>query len=211
MELPNGEVLMHAGRPYDPKKAHDYYIRTRKLKGRKKGHVDPKVADLAKRLAGKSDQQIEAEIQKSNDPAEQRLITAMLANRQRLQGKKAPSKTQPKATPEERQAAARRVASLQSKLSELNQKLKEALAKQRKSAAKKKRGPTAADKSKKARESKQYRQKHKQKLANKKKTASSKDKASGRSRADSVSAIKMDIAETKGKLHKAIARQKALG
>ena len=28
---------MHEGEPYDPVKAHEYYIRTRKLKGRKKG------------------------------------------------------------------------------------------------------------------------------------------------------------------------------
>lgn len=37
MKLPNGEILMHAGVPYDPVKAHEYYVRTRKLKGRKKG------------------------------------------------------------------------------------------------------------------------------------------------------------------------------
>jgi len=207
MELPNGEVLMHGPRPYDPKKAHDYYIRTRHLKGRKKGQVNPKVASLAKRLAGKSDEHIQGEIAKSTNPAEKKLMQAMLANRQRRQGKK----SQPKATPEQRQAAARRVASLQAKLGELNQKLKEAMAKARKSDAKKKRGPTAADKSKKARDAKQYRQKHKQKLANKSKTAASKDKASGKPRADSVESIKSDIAETKGRLKTAIARQKALG
>lgn len=37
MRLPDGTTLMHAGQPYDPAKAHDYYLRTRKLKGRKKG------------------------------------------------------------------------------------------------------------------------------------------------------------------------------
>ena len=37
MILPNGSVLMHESAPYDPKKAHDYYMRTRKLKGRKPG------------------------------------------------------------------------------------------------------------------------------------------------------------------------------
>lgn len=206
MELPNGEILMHAGRPYDPKKAHEYYLRTRKLKGREKGQFDPKVASLAKRLAGMSDDQIKDEIRKSNNPAEKRLIGVMLGNRQKKHG---PSK--PKATPEQKAAAAKRVSSLQSTLAELNKKLKDAMAKARKSDAKKKRGPTAADKSKKVRESKQYREKHKQKLRNKSKTAASKDKASGRSRAKSVDAIKFDIAETKGKLHKAIERQKALG
>lgn len=206
MELPNGEVLMHAGRPYDPKKAHEYYLRTRKLTGRKKGQFHPKVAALAKKLAGMSDDQIKEEVRKSNNPAEKRLIGIMLGNRQKKQGA-----SKPKATPEEKVAAAKRVSSLQSKLADLNKKLKDATAKARKSDAKKKRGPTAADKSKKARESKQYREKHKQKLSTKRKTAASKDKASGRSRANSVDAIKFDIAETKGKLHKAIERQKALG
>ena len=37
MKLHDGTILMHAGRPYDPVKAHEYYIRTRQLKGRKKG------------------------------------------------------------------------------------------------------------------------------------------------------------------------------
>ena len=37
MLLPDGTTLIHEGRPYDPVKAHEYYLRTRKLKGRKKG------------------------------------------------------------------------------------------------------------------------------------------------------------------------------
>ena len=44
MRLPNGEVIMHAGKPYDPVKAHEYYMRTRKLKGRKKGRAEAAVA-----------------------------------------------------------------------------------------------------------------------------------------------------------------------
>src|SRR5262245_53478591 len=40
MKLPNGTVLMHGKAPYDPAKAHEYYIRTRQLKGRKKGRID---------------------------------------------------------------------------------------------------------------------------------------------------------------------------
>ena len=202
MDLPDGTTLMHAGRPYDPKKAHEYYLRTRKLKGRRKGQYNPHLATLAKRLAGMSDEQIQQEIKNSKDPAEKKIIKIMLTNRQKKQGTE-----KPKATPEQKAAAAQRVSSLQTKLADLNKRLKVALSNARKS----KRGPTAAEKSKKARESKQYRQKHKQKLSNKRKTAASKDKASGRSRADSVSAIKNEIAETKGKLHKAIARQKALG
>lgn len=37
MRLPDGTTLMHGRAPYDPVKAHEYYIRTRQLKGRKKG------------------------------------------------------------------------------------------------------------------------------------------------------------------------------
>lgn len=36
MRLPDGTILMHGRTPYDPVKAHEYYMRTRKLKGRKK-------------------------------------------------------------------------------------------------------------------------------------------------------------------------------
>lgn len=206
MELPNGDVLVHAGKPYDPKKAHEYYLRTRELKGRKKGQFDPKVANLAKRLAGMSDEQIQQEIKKSKDPAEKKLIGIMLGNRQKKQ-----QVTKPKVTPEQKQAAAHRVVSIRSELADLHKKLKDALAKSRKSAAKAKRGPTKADKSKQAREAKKYRDKNKQKLANKRKAAVSKDKASGKPKADSVDSLKKQIAETKGRLAKAVERQKALG
>jgi hypothetical protein len=37
MHLPDGTILMHGRAPYDPVKAHEYYIRTRQLKGRTKG------------------------------------------------------------------------------------------------------------------------------------------------------------------------------
>lgn len=34
IKTPDGKILMHGSAPYDPKKAHDYYLRTRHLKGR---------------------------------------------------------------------------------------------------------------------------------------------------------------------------------
>lgn len=44
MRLPDGTVLMHGDlehrQPYDARKAHEYYLRTRKLKGRDKGKGD---------------------------------------------------------------------------------------------------------------------------------------------------------------------------
>jgi hypothetical protein len=43
MKLPDGTVLMHGDlehrAPYDPRKAHEYYLRTRRLKGRRRGRV----------------------------------------------------------------------------------------------------------------------------------------------------------------------------
>lgn len=37
MQLPDGTVVMHGKKPYDPVKARQYYLRTRQLKGRQKG------------------------------------------------------------------------------------------------------------------------------------------------------------------------------
>lgn len=51
MQLPNGEIIKHGEQPYDPKKAREYYLRTRKLKGRKKGSApDPAGGDRGKKL-----------------------------------------------------------------------------------------------------------------------------------------------------------------
>lgn len=36
MRLPDGTILMHGRAPYNPQKAHEYYLRTRQLTGRKK-------------------------------------------------------------------------------------------------------------------------------------------------------------------------------
>lgn len=36
MRLDDGTILMHGPSPYDPVKAHEYYMRTRKLKGRQR-------------------------------------------------------------------------------------------------------------------------------------------------------------------------------
>lgn len=42
MRLPNGEVIMHSvNEVYDPAKAHEYYMRTRHLTGRKRGQTAP--------------------------------------------------------------------------------------------------------------------------------------------------------------------------
>lgn len=40
MKLPDGSILMHGPTAYDPVKSHQYYLRTRQLKGRKKAAGD---------------------------------------------------------------------------------------------------------------------------------------------------------------------------
>lgn len=51
MQLPDGTTLMHGKRPYDPVKARAYYLRTRKLKGRKKGTADQRANQIKYRAA----------------------------------------------------------------------------------------------------------------------------------------------------------------
>lgn len=136
MKLPSGEVIMHEGRPYDPAKAHEYYMRTRQLKGRKKGQA-----------------------QQPSGQGRQRVATPN-ANRQRA-----------------KQELSRRITTLEGKLHQLEEliKTKEAALKRGQEARQNKnKKPTAADKSKAARESKQYRQKHKSELAAKAKAAAKK-------------------------------------
>lgn len=104
MKLPDGTVLMHGSQPYDPKKAREYYLRTRKLKGRKKGKgVDPakrrtaflkklggdnvhETAALVKRMRGLSDEQMLAEAKKN--PKHAKAINTLIRNRQRIRSSK---------------------------------------------------------------------------------------------------------------------------
>lgn len=39
--MPDGSVIMHGALPYDPAKAHEYYLKTRDLKGRTAGAAQP--------------------------------------------------------------------------------------------------------------------------------------------------------------------------
>jgi len=68
MPLPNDPVLIH-GRAYDPAKAHEYYLRNRKLKGRNKGSTDssspggsrPRASSTAGRRQSSKHARLEAE------------------------------------------------------------------------------------------------------------------------------------------------------
>lgn len=194
MELPDGTILLHAGRPYDPAKARAYYLRTRKLKGRKKKGSTFVVTDKNKgTIISKSKRKAKGV---SKDPK---------LRKQRVN-------------------AAVRVAVLKKKLSQLNGELKKRMAEarkseqeSRKSAQEAKKPDTAAEKSKQARDAKQYRDKNQQKIATKAKQAAgkapdtkeSKTKKSGGE--DSVQELKKTIERVQRSLAGAIAKQRALG
>lgn len=169
-------VRQHSGtitHRYDPVKAHEYYIRTRQLKGRRAG--SPR---FTVRSRGR---------------------TVELTARQLA---------------EERAYAAVRVKKIKNRLVELGVKLNQLKAEAREKKAKSKReagkSPTAAEKSKAARESKKYREKHQQKLATKRKGGSGSGSKKSTSTSDPVATLEKTIAEVRGRLTAAVARQRAL-
>lgn len=177
MRLSDGTILMHKNAVYDPVKAHAYYMRTRHLKGRRKGGTE-----------------IVVPRQKSRLP-----IPEKLSSKQRL---------------EEQAAVAERITRIKQNLAKLSMELKKLMseAQTKKAVAKRKasKGPTAAEKSKAARESKKYREKNEQKLATKRRQASAKETAKPRSETDPVAELQNKIAQVKGRLEAALARQRQL-
>lgn len=184
MLLPSGVIIRHAApQPYDPVKRHEDYLRTRKLKGRQPAQAKPSTGKLAKRSSSYT--------VRFKDGSTVTLSAKQLA--------------------EEQAYATKRVGEIKAKLGELRKELEKRLAKAHESDAKKKQGPTAADKSKAARDSKQYRQKHKQTLANKRKHAVKKSggHSSGKDHS-SVESIKKQIVTIHGALRVALERQRVL-
>lgn len=181
MKLSDGTILMHGRVPYDPVKAHEYYMRTRHLKGRKAAS-----SYTVKLASGK---------------------TVKLSEKQLV---------------EQRALIAKRVNDIKNRLTELNHKLVVMMseAKKKKNAAKREasKKPTAADKSKAAKESKQYRDTHKAEIAADAKKASrqasgsaSKQESTKKSKeTDPVAALEHQISQVKGRLVAAVARQRAL-
>jgi hypothetical protein len=169
---------------YDPVKAHQYYIRTRQLKGRRPGAG---TASVGRR-------------------------TRSSTYTVRYGGQKV--KLSQRELAEQTAYAARRVNSIKLRLAELTITLRkmraEAGVKETETKRKAKKAPTAADKSKAARESKQYREKHKQELSTKSKRASKKRSAKSESDTDAVAELEDKIAEVKSRLTAVVARQRAL-
>lgn len=180
MRLKDGTILMHKLVPYDPAKAHEYYIRNRQLKGRKAGQFHPpsprtKSSGYTVRTSGGKTVQLTAK---------------ELADRQAY--------------------IAKRVEGILKSLTELGNKLNKAMseAKQKQATSKQKAAapPTAAAKSKAARASKQSAQKHQTQIATKKKTQATKKSAP----ADPVAELEHKITQLKGRLTAAVAKQRAL-
>jgi hypothetical protein len=182
MKLSDGTILMHAGAPYDPKKAHDYYERTKKLKGRKKGSAKPPSA--TNRAGAKPPVKKHTQV-KDLSPQQKKELQAY---------------------------AAQKVQEAQKKLNELNRKLKDKLAEAKKAERDAKKPKTASEKAKDARESKKYRDKHQTEVKTKAKAKREASKASGKddSSSDSVAGLKKQIATAEKALNTAKAKAKAL-
>lgn len=194
MRLPDGTILMHDHAPYDPVKAHEYYIRTRQLKGRKKGQAIPPPKA------------------KGNKPTTPTGHTFSI----KLPGGKTLRISQQELA-QQRTHVAQRVNDLKKSISEATAKLNKLKAKATKSKADANKPPTAAEKAKAAKESKQYRSKHKQEISNKTKEAASKDSSSSstsksttKTKSDPVAELDKKISQLKGSLAVAETIQKSL-
>jgi glucan-binding YG repeat protein len=187
MKLKDGTILMHDGAPYDPVKAHEYYIKTRKLKGRKKGTNQTVPVRAHTRNLSKGNYTVRLSNGRTVTLTRQQLV-------------------------EQQVYAAKRVSDIKKRLIELSVKLKTMLKEAEKKKANTDKKPTAADKRKSAKESKQYRQKHKQQLINKaknkqvKKTPPKKTTTS----TDPVVELKSKITEIRTRLKEAINVQREL-
>jgi hypothetical protein len=183
---------MHAGAPYDPVKAHEYYLKTRQLKGRKKGSAKPPPTGGGKPKATS--------------------FTVTSPN--------GIVKLTPKQFAEQKAYAEARVASIAGKLHKLEAVLHEKMraakqseAKSKKSAADAAKPPTAAEKAKAAKASAQYKDKHKTQLAAKAKQAAAKAPKSSPKKShdlNTVEGLKSAINDVKKSLHAAIERQRSL-
>lgn len=188
MQLPDGSILMHAKEPYDPRKAHEYYLRTRNLKGRKRSFLEPtkgKQTRLGKRPSGRATYTINVGGGK----------TAKLTARQ---------------LKEQKIYAAERVTAIKKKLSRLNRELKDRIAEAKKAEMEANKPKSASEKAEAARESEKYRDKHKQELKNKGKKAAAKKEAQIETKPDRVEELKTSIKRVQKGLAAAVERQRSL-
>lgn len=178
--------ISHSSTPYDPVKAHEYYIRTRHLKGRHKGTKVSGNKDLGRHKS-------------SSYTIEKNGKTYVLSAAQLA---------------EQRAYAEMRVAKIEAKLSELGKHLHELMRKAQKSRAHSQTQGTSSARARRARQSKKYQQRHAATLAAKAKTRrqvlSSVKKSSTKSHKDPVATLQGKITEVRNHLKAAVATQRAL-
>jgi len=180
---------------YDPVKAHEYYERTKKLKGRKRGQADTPRGGLSRTRAT------------GRDPRTGKMMDQI--------HKEARAK-QRKALSDAIQSLSKKLDRLEARIRELSH---EEASEDRKGAAKKERAAkerekpdTTAEKAEKARESKKDRAKNQQKEKSKAKEASDKSgggsssKTKSGSKTSQLSELKAQATKVKGQI--AVAKQK---
>jgi Tfp pilus assembly protein FimV len=186
MRTPTDLDLENLAHEYDPQKAHEYYMKVRQLKGRKKGVSDTVSTGVRRAAAPPPPKAKRAAVP---SPAKAKQKAELHANVTNLQDRL-------------------------HKLEELI-KQKEAVVKRNaqrsKQAARNKDKPkTAADKAKAARDNAKYRDKHKQELKNKAKKADAKSGGGAKEHKPdskkSISELKSLATKVKGQL--AVAKQK---
>lgn len=199
-ELEIERLLQHAF--YDPQKAHEYYLRTRELKGRKK--ANPKVHVYED---GSTDTIAVYNKKRGIDPRTGKTRQEIAKNAKAKQKK-------------ELQERIGRLGDRLNKLEALIKKREhEEASEDRKGKARKERAAkdrdkpkTAAEKAEDAREAKKYRDKHKQELKSESKKADGKSgggsskKGASKSKKHSVTELKTLATKVKGQL--AVAKQK---
>lgn len=194
LRLPDGETLMHGESAYDPAKAREYYLRTRKLKGRKKGVEEPLVGRGTPRSAQSS-----------------------IGRKRRTKGSGSVSitydgmtyKLTPRQHAEQKAYAGMRVAKIKTRIHKLESALRVKMAETRKKEKAAKKPKSASDKRKAAKKSEKYRDKNQQKVKSQAKKSSEK-KSSKKSDTNTVEGLKTAIASAQRNLSKAVERQRAL-
>jgi hypothetical protein len=97
---------MHEGRPYDPVKAHEYYERTKQLKGRKKGSASTIGGASKPRAADNQEKKVAAAEQVARLRSKLAQLQAELKKRM-AEARKADAKAKKPATAAEKSEAAR--------------------------------------------------------------------------------------------------------
>lgn len=178
--------------PYDPVKAHQYYIRNRHLKGRRAGQGTPVTSP------------------RSHSPSYD--VRTLSGKTVTLSGRE---------LAERKAYAAKRIGHIKRRLAELNTLLRKSMAdaKAKKNVAEKKASTpkTAVEKSKAAREAKKYQDTHKQEIATKRHTVAAKQPktkvvatTTKSKKKDHVAELETKINEVKNKLTLAVANQRSL-